>query len=560
MNRKTALSLLALLPAVLALTRPAGASTALLPQPGHIVSADGGGIIGFNNDGSNRINYSTEGGGSTGLSVSRDGSKIVYQSARDDAYHPHIYIMNGDGTGTRQLTFGGTLANGDPISDGSPALSPDGTKIAFVSHRDTYTLPSGYIAAFNNVWVVNSDGTNLHQVTQTQPNVYGNGVYGSNVASVVWGPDSRTLAFRGLRLDTPPGQGFGFYLSVSLTHDDGSGEHVIDTWSSTGESAALDWSPDGHYLAYVFGGEAQGSPPTRLRLYDLTIGKVIKEVYEADQNGKVVVPENEGAGGLRFSPDSARLLSHDGYGVSSYTYNLDGTGVTQVNFTSGRGEALWWASGPAIPKPVRLAVTPSPAYVPVGGTVHLTPTLYDTEGNVIVHAVRAWNLSDGRFFSVSVLGDVTGGSASPYGPLTVAPDNGGVTAPPSYVVVGTPQIAFSIDPSPNLTGRNTNANTIAIGVFIKDNGDGALSNMTLQSATLNGIPAISAVGSSYGQYLAGPQPLPYGIASGFGPGQTTEIQIFFPASAALPGTRAVLKMGGNYVSGTFAGTLRITSP
>jgi len=84
--------------------------------------------------------------------------------------------------------------------------------------------------------------------------------------------------------------------------------------------------------------------------------------------------------------------------------------------------------------------------------------------------------------------------------------------------------------------------------------------MTLQSATLNGIPAISAVGSSYGQYLAGPQPLPYGIASGFGPGQTTEIQIFFPASAALPGTRAVLKMGGNYVSGTFAGTLRITSP
>jgi len=80
---------------------------------------------------------------------SPDGKLVAFQAYKGGTFH--IWVMNADGTGVRQLTFG----HGD---DREPHFSPDGTKIAFGSDR-----------AFNgtyDIWVVDLAG-NLTNWTNT---------------------------------------------------------------------------------------------------------------------------------------------------------------------------------------------------------------------------------------------------------------------------------------------------------------------------------------------------------------------------------------------------------
>jgi serine/threonine-protein kinase len=62
----------------------------------------------------------------TAPAFSPNGQQIAFMSRRDGNWN--IYVVNSDGTGLRQLTE-------DPAQDGLPAWSPDGRAIAFVSNR-----------------------------------------------------------------------------------------------------------------------------------------------------------------------------------------------------------------------------------------------------------------------------------------------------------------------------------------------------------------------------------------------------------------------------------------
>ena len=57
--------------------------------------------------------------------------------------------MNTDGTQIRRLTR-------SPFQDIRPRFSPDGKRIAFVSHRD----------GNSEIYLINSDGTGLRRVTR----------------------------------------------------------------------------------------------------------------------------------------------------------------------------------------------------------------------------------------------------------------------------------------------------------------------------------------------------------------------------------------------------------
>lgn len=97
-----------------------------------------------------------------------DGRTIAFVSERDGT--PYIYLMDADGTNQRRLTT-------SDKSELEPAWSPDGTKIAFISSQGML---------LSNIYIVNSDGTDLHPLT--------NEVVGYN-ENPVWSPDGTMLAF-----------------------------------------------------------------------------------------------------------------------------------------------------------------------------------------------------------------------------------------------------------------------------------------------------------------------------------------------------------------------------
>jgi len=90
-----------------------------------------------------------------------DGKKIVF-SMRKNKYHDsyHIYEINIDGTGIRQLTFL------DDVDDISPVYLPD-DNIVFSSTREPkYVDCQRFIQA--NIYHMESDGANIHQITKNK--------------------------------------------------------------------------------------------------------------------------------------------------------------------------------------------------------------------------------------------------------------------------------------------------------------------------------------------------------------------------------------------------------
>jgi Tol biopolymer transport system component len=102
-----------------------------------------------NADGSGATLTSIQAGGSN-VSLSPDGSSVVYQSTR--RYETYIYTSNADGTGEVRLT--GDIGN----YDADPVFSPDGSKIAFVSTRN---------AQFGGqeIYTMNADGSGVARLT-----------------------------------------------------------------------------------------------------------------------------------------------------------------------------------------------------------------------------------------------------------------------------------------------------------------------------------------------------------------------------------------------------------
>jgi Tol biopolymer transport system component len=93
---------------------------------GKIVYSNEGDIYSLRFDGSEPLQLTTDPEADFDPAWSPDGTKIAFRSHRDR--NPEVYLMNADGSEQVNLT-------NMPRSDYSPAWSPDGTKIAFESNR-----------------------------------------------------------------------------------------------------------------------------------------------------------------------------------------------------------------------------------------------------------------------------------------------------------------------------------------------------------------------------------------------------------------------------------------
>ena len=109
-------------------------------------------------DGENEINLTNHKWRDVLPSWSPDGSKIAFVSFRDGGFKTprHIFVMNADGTGRRNLTEDTGLTNSF-----SPTWSPDGSKIAFDSRIHWMT---------GDIYVMTADGEKLERLTDKEGN------------------------------------------------------------------------------------------------------------------------------------------------------------------------------------------------------------------------------------------------------------------------------------------------------------------------------------------------------------------------------------------------------
>jgi Tol biopolymer transport system component len=89
----------------------------------------------------------------TAPAVSPDGSQIAYMSKNSGYWQ--VNVVNADGSGRHSLTD-------DWYWNGLPTWSPDGRYIVFVSTRDE-NWPDNFVQAENNqfrLWIMDADGGN----------------------------------------------------------------------------------------------------------------------------------------------------------------------------------------------------------------------------------------------------------------------------------------------------------------------------------------------------------------------------------------------------------------
>ncbi len=90
--------------------------------------------------------------------VSPDGTKVAYSS--DRVGRPMIYVMDADGSNNKRITYAGQF-------NSAPSWSPDGKKIAFAGQSEDHF----------DIFVMNADGTGMTRLTSAKKP---NGKWSSN--------------------------------------------------------------------------------------------------------------------------------------------------------------------------------------------------------------------------------------------------------------------------------------------------------------------------------------------------------------------------------------------
>jgi Tol biopolymer transport system component len=247
-------------------------------------------------DGTGLLNLSRGGGNDFSPAVSPDGRRIAF--VRDGN---QLWVMNLDGSGQRSLGVQADVAK---------SWSPDGKRIAFTSESDA--LGSG-------VWVVNADGSGLHRLM-------------NHAETPLWAPRSERLVVQDWDDSTCPPT-FATNCAEPFLETVRSDGTDLRTIARRAQQAA--WSPSGKRIAYA--GESGNSEAARAIYVANADGSRARRIFfvrRLRHAGSVILP--------RWSPDG-RLVSFlaDGPNGGFFSARPDGSQLHRLP----RGFVSWSPRG-----------------------------------------------------------------------------------------------------------------------------------------------------------------------------------------------------------------------
>jgi len=234
-----------------------------------------------------------------------------------------IFTIKPNGRGERQITH---PAMG--FVDRNPDYSPDGRKIAF----EREGVDCAVNCEYDEVFVVNADGTHLRQLTRNAPaQTCGTGGFCNGTPA--WSPDGRKIAFE--RASGPVVDDLIENVGIAIMNADGTGIHALTQRRrpSQGEDSNPQFSPDGRRIVFQRNNVRDAQPADGVALFvlDLRTGREHQ-----------VTPWPMRAGDTPdWSPDGKRILFHDNLdnppdvSPNLFTIRPNGTGLRQLTFATG---------------------------------------------------------------------------------------------------------------------------------------------------------------------------------------------------------------------------------
>lgn len=255
-----------------------------------------------------QVSFALE-GGDFDPALSADG-EMIYFASTAHAENADIYVKSVDGRSVTQLTT-------DPASDVMPAVSPDGTRVAFASNRNgTWDL-----------YVMNSTGGQPVEITSDA----------SQELSPTWSPDGRYIAY--CRLGETSGRWEIWVSEVNrnavkrfLTYG------LFPDWHPTQNKIVFQRARDrGERLFSIWSLElVRGEATTLTELASSPIAALVNPTWSPDGSriafAAVMNPENA-------PPDLASAVQSD-------VWVMDDKGGSRTNVTGGRYANLMPAWGP----------------------------------------------------------------------------------------------------------------------------------------------------------------------------------------------------------------------